>query len=238
MPSSLILALDQGTSSSRALLLDGEARVIAAHCEAFDCDYPQPGWVEVDPDLLWQTQLAAIRSVLAQAEVHAGQVAAIGITNQRETVVAWDRQTGAPLGPAIVWQCRRTERFCADLRARGVGDEIRGRTGLVVDPYFSASKMRWMLEQWPQARVLAAQGRLCFGTVDLPRNQRILNPPHLQESPLRSSRPQNPHRLIHNQIRLPTAQRFPVPTSDPRLILDIARIGVPQRAENLVRRPL
>ncbi len=166
MPSSLILALDQGTSSSRALLLDGEARVIAAHCEAFDCDYPQPGWVEVDPDLLWQTQLAAIRSVLAQAEVHAGQVAAIGITNQRETVVAWDRQTGAPLGPAIVWQCRRTEPFCADLRARGVGDEIRARTGLVVDPYFSASKMRWMLEQWPQARVLAAQGRLCFGTVD------------------------------------------------------------------------
>ncbi|MBL8243257.1 MAG: glycerol kinase GlpK [Rhodanobacteraceae bacterium] len=162
----LILALDQGTSSSRALLLDGEARVLASHSEAFDCSYPKPGWVEVDADLLWHTQRTAIRSVLAQAEAHPAQIDAIGITNQRETVVAWDRQTGAPLGPAIVWQCRRTEPFCADLRARGVGDEIRARTGLVVDPYFSASKMRWMLDQWPQARALAAQGRLCFGTVD------------------------------------------------------------------------
>jgi glycerol kinase len=162
----LILCLDQGTSSSRALLLDGQARVLASHSEAFDCSYPQPGWVEVDADLLWQTQLAAIRSVLAQAEVHAGQVDAIGITNQRETVVAWDRQSGAPLGPAIVWQCRRTEPWCAELRARGLGEEIRARTGLVIDPYFSASKMRWMLQQWPQAHALAAQGRLCFGTVD------------------------------------------------------------------------
>ena len=162
----LILSLDQGTSSSRALLLDGDARVLASHSEAFDCSYPQPGWVEVDADLLWQTQRAAIRSVLAQAEAHAGQIDAIGITNQRETVVAWDRQSGAPLGPAIVWQCRRTEPFCAGLRARGLDEQIRARTGLVVDPYFSASKMRWMLDQWPQARALAAQGRLCLGTVD------------------------------------------------------------------------
>ena len=166
MPLPMILALDQGTSSSRALLVDDQARVIASHNEAFDCHYPQPGWVEVDADRLWQTQLDALRGALAQAEVQPGDIAAIGLTNQRETVVAWDRATGAPLGPAIVWQCRRTAGACAELRALGIEPEVRQRTGLLLDAYFSATKMRWMLDHWPQARVLAAQGRLAFGTVD------------------------------------------------------------------------
>jgi glycerol kinase len=162
----LILALDQGTSSSRALLIDQQARIIASHNEAFACDYPQPGWVQVDADLLWQTQLAAIHGVLAQAQVPISAIAAIGLTNQRETVVAWDRVSGAPLGPAIVWQCRRTSAACEALRAGGLEAQVRERTGLLLDPYFSASKMRWMLDQWPQARELARQGRLAFGTVD------------------------------------------------------------------------
>ena len=164
--SPLILALDQGTSSSRALLIDAQARVIASHSETFDCDYPHPGWVEVDADLLWDTQLRAIRSVLAQAEIHPSQITAIGLTNQRETVIAWDRDSGAPLGPAIVWQCRRSESICVELRAAGLEGEVRERSGLLLDPYFTATKMRWMLDHWPQASRLAAQGRLAFGTVD------------------------------------------------------------------------
>jgi glycerol kinase len=166
MPPKLILALDQGTSSSRAMLVDAQARVIASHSEAFDCDYPQPGWVEVDADRLWQTQLDALHGVLAQAELRSDAIAAIGLTNQRETVVAWDRESGAPLGPAIVWQCRRTAADCERLRVQGIEPELRARTGLLLDAYFSATKMRWMLDHWPQARVLAAQGRLAFGTVD------------------------------------------------------------------------
>ncbi len=162
----LILALDQGTSSSRSLLIDDQARIIASHGEAFDCYYPQPGWVEVDADRLWQTQLSAIRSVLAQTRLRAEAISAIGLTNQRETIVAWDKDSGAPLGPAIVWQCRRTAAACAALEAQGVEPELRARTGLLLDPYFSATKMRWMLDHWPQARVLAGQGRLAFGTVD------------------------------------------------------------------------
>ncbi|MEZ5468620.1 MAG: glycerol kinase GlpK [Lysobacterales bacterium] len=162
----LILALDQGTSSSRSLLIDDRARIVASHSEAFDCDYPQPGWVEVDADRLWQTQLSSIRSVLAQAQLRAEAISAIGLTNQRETIVAWDKRSGAPLGPAIVWQCRRTAAACSVLRDRGIEAEVRARTGLLLDPYFSATKMCWMLDHWPQARVLAGQGRLAFGTVD------------------------------------------------------------------------
>jgi len=161
-----ILALDQGTSSSRALLIDSDGAVIATHSETFECEYPQPGWVEVDPELLWRTQWTAIRAVLEQTQTHAHELTAIGLSNQRETIIAWDKQTGAALGPAIVWQCRRTSTLCENLRARGLQQEVRSRTGLLLDPYFSASKMRWMLEHWPQARLLAGQGRLAFGTVD------------------------------------------------------------------------
>jgi len=161
-----ILALDQGTSSSRALLIDGRGEVIASHSETFDCDYPQPGWVEVDPELLWRTQLTAIHALLAQAKISAAELTAIGLSNQRETIIAWDKRSGAALGPAIVWQCRRTAAQCEQLRAQGLQEEVRSRTGLLLDPYFSASKMRWMLDHWPQARILAGQGSLAFGTVD------------------------------------------------------------------------
>ncbi len=161
-----ILALDQGTSSSRALLIDGRGEVIASHSETFDCDYPQPGWVEVDPELLWRTQLTAIHALLAQAKISAAELTAIGLSNQRETIIAWDKRSGAALGPAIVWQCRRTAAQCELLRAQGLQEEVRSRTGLLLDPYFSASKMRWMLDHWPQARILAGQGSLAFGTVD------------------------------------------------------------------------
>lgn len=161
-----VLALDQGTSSSRALLIDGGGQVCASHSELFDCHYPQPGWVEVDAETLWQTQIAAARKVLAQERLRPEQIDAIGITNQRETVIAWDQRTGAALAPAIVWQCRRSSAICTALRAEGMEPELRDRSGLLLDPYFSASKMRWMLDHWPQVRTAARSGHLAFGTVD------------------------------------------------------------------------
>ena len=162
----ILLALDQGTSSSRAVLLDQDASLIAAHGIAFNCSYPESGWVEVDPATLWQTQLECVRQVLAEAGIGASQVHAIGITNQRETVIAWDRKTGQAIGPAIVWQCRRTAAECERLRATGIEAQVRERTGLLLDAYFSATKMRWILEHRPEARRLADADELCFGTVD------------------------------------------------------------------------
>jgi len=162
----LLLALDQGTSSSRAMLFDQDAQLLAAHSIAFDCAYPHPGWVEVDAMMLWQTQLDCIRTVLQHADVAAHQLHAIGITNQRETVLAWNRRTGEALGPAIVWQCRRTAAQCQRLRESGIETEVRERTGLLLDAYFSATKMRWILDHYPAAQVLADLGELCFGTID------------------------------------------------------------------------
>ena len=128
----LILALDQGTSSSRSLLIDDRARIVASHSEAFDCDYPQPGWVEVDADRLWQTQLSSIRSVLAQAQLRVDAISAIGLTNQRETIIAWDKDSGAPLGPAIVWQCRRTAAECSAMKATASSARSLSGRGAVV----------------------------------------------------------------------------------------------------------
>ncbi|MFO1496032.1 MAG: glycerol kinase GlpK [Lysobacterales bacterium] len=161
-----LLALDQGTSSSRALLFDRHGQLVAGHAIPFDCDYPQPGWVEVDARTLWRTQLEALHAVLARAGVAPQAVRAIGISNQRETVLAWDRDSGEPLAPAIVWQCRRTAADCTRLRASGVEPMLRERTGLLLDPYFSATKMAWLLREHPHIRALAERGRLCFGTVD------------------------------------------------------------------------
>lgn len=162
----LILALDQGTSSSRALLFTADGTLIAQHGVPFALDYPQPGWVQVDGRVLWETQRQAIAGVLADAGVEAGRIAAIGLTNQRETVLAWDAASGEPLTPAIVWQCRRTTDACAALRARGVEDALRARTGLLADPYFSATKMAWLLEHTPGLRARAMRGDVRFGTVD------------------------------------------------------------------------
>ncbi|HCY16674.1 MAG TPA: glycerol kinase [Curvibacter sp.] len=161
-----ILALDQGTTSSRALLIDRAGQVAALAQREFPQHFPQAGWVEHDANEIWQTQLAVARDVLAKAGAAARQVAAVGITNQRETTVLWDRKTGVPLSPAIVWQDRRTAGHCDALRSQGLAPRIQRKTGLVLDAYFSATKLQWLLDQVPGARQRAEAGELAFGTID------------------------------------------------------------------------
>ena len=161
-----ILALDQGTTSSRAILFDREGRVVRIAQQEFPQHFPQPGWVEHDPQDIWTSQLACARQVLADAGVDAVQVAAIGIANQRETTVVWDRRTGEPVCHAIVWQDRRTAALCDDLRAAGKAPLIGRKTGLELDAYFSATKLQWVLTNVPGARTRAERGELAFGTVD------------------------------------------------------------------------
>jgi len=161
-----ILALDQGTTSSRSILFNREGGIVASAQQEFRQIYPQPGWVEHDPNDIWSSQLATARAVLDQARVHPDEVAAIGVTNQRETALLWERDTGAPVGNAIVWQCRRTTDTCEALKSRGLAEEVQARTGLVIDAYFSGTKIRWSLDHVPGARALAEAGKLCFGTVD------------------------------------------------------------------------
>jgi len=140
-----ILALDQGTTSSRAIVFDRGGQILGLAQKEFPQIFPQPGWVEHDPETIWDTQLTTARQVLADAGISASQLAAIGITNQRETTVVWDRETGRPLYNAIVWQCRRTAPLCDRLRAGGWAEPIRDRTGLVIDAYFSGTKLAWLL---------------------------------------------------------------------------------------------
>jgi glycerol kinase len=166
MTDTYILALDQGTSSSRAVLFDRTGHVVHQVSQVFPQHYPQPGWVEHDPADLWRSQLTTAQQVLQQAGVHPIQVAAMGVTNQRETTLIWDRATGEPIYPAIVWQCRRTAPLVEALRGQGWGAEIQQRTGLVLDAYFSATKVQWLLRHVPGAHKRALQGQLAFGTVD------------------------------------------------------------------------
>ena len=161
-----LLALDQGTSSSRSIVFDAQGRIVAMAQEELTQFYPQPGWVEHDPLEIWRTQLATARDVLTKAGISAQQVHAIGITNQRETTVVWNRKTGQPIHKAIVWQDRRAEPACAALRERGMAPTIRQKTGLLVDAYFSGTKLQWILDHVPDARAQAAHGELAFGTVD------------------------------------------------------------------------
>ncbi|HKI99695.1 MAG TPA: glycerol kinase GlpK [bacterium] len=161
-----VMALDQGTTSSRTIIFDEQAQVVAQAAEPLPISYPRPGWVEQDPLQIWATQRRTLEAALAQAGLRAEQLTAIGITNQRETTLVWDRETGEPLGNAIVWQDRRTAAFCDELKAEGLEADVRLRTGLVIDPYFSATKLRWILDKRPGARDLANKGRLAFGTVD------------------------------------------------------------------------
>jgi glycerol kinase len=161
-----LLSLDQGTSSSRSIVFDEDGRVVALAQREFTQRYPQPGWVEHDAREIWETQLATAREALHAAGLSARDIAAIGITNQRETTVLWDRRTGEPLAPAIVWQDRRTEPLCAALREQGLEETVRERTGLRLDPYFSATKLRWLLDHVPNARARAGRGELAFGTID------------------------------------------------------------------------
>lgn len=161
-----VLALDQGTSSSRSIVFDRDGRAVAMAQRELTQHYPQPGWVEHDAEEIWATQLATAQEALAQAGITAAQVAAIGITNQRETTVVWERATGRPIHRAIVWQDRRGEPLCAQLRAQGHAETIRASTGLVVDSYFSATKIRWLLDHVNGAHIAAAHGELAFGTID------------------------------------------------------------------------
>jgi len=161
-----LLALDQGTSSSRSIIFDRDGRIIAMAQQELPQIYPQPGWVEHDPMAIWRTQLATARDVLARAGLGARDIHAIGITNQRETTVVWNRKTGQPIHHAIVWQDRRAEPACAQLRADGKADLIQAKTGLLVDAYFSGTKLQWILNHVPGARAQALAGELAFGTVD------------------------------------------------------------------------
>ena len=161
-----ILALDQGTTSSRAILFDSGGAIAAVAQHEFEQFYPQPGWVEHDPMEILTSQLSCAVEALGRAGARPRDVAAIGITNQRETVIVWDRATGKPIHPAIVWQDRRTAAQCEALEQSGVGEDVSNRTGLVLDPYFSATKVGWILDHVPGARSRAESGELAFGTVD------------------------------------------------------------------------
>ena len=161
-----IVALDQGTTSSRALVLDHDARVVSSAQREFTQHYPQPGWVEHDPMEIWATQSAVFVEALAQAGIAHEQVAAIGITNQRETTVVWERASGRPIYNAIVWQSRQSTAICEQLQRDGLQAHIRKTTGLVIDPYFSASKIKWILDHVEGSRERARRGELLFGTVD------------------------------------------------------------------------
>ncbi|MET0315125.1 MAG: glycerol kinase GlpK [Hansschlegelia sp.] len=161
-----ILAIDQGTTSTRAIVFDEALRPLASAQREFRQIYPRPGWVEHDPEDIWASTVATASEALARAHVRAGEVAALGLTNQRETAVVWERDTGRAIHNAIVWQDRRTAETCARLKADGLEPEISGRTGLVLDPYFSATKIGWILDAVEGARARAERGELLFGTVD------------------------------------------------------------------------
>jgi glycerol kinase len=161
-----LLALDQGTTSSRAIVFDESGASVATAQKEFRQIYPRAGWVEHDPLEIWTSQVAVAAEALAEARAARGQIAAIGITNQRETVVMWDRATGEPVMNAIVWQDRRTAPLCDQLKRDGAEGMIRAKTGLVIDPYFSGTKIRWILDNVEGARTRAERGELAFGTVD------------------------------------------------------------------------
>lgn len=164
--SKFVLALDQGTTSSRAIVFDHEGQVRGVAQKEFPQIYPKPGWVEHNPMDIWGTQIGVAGEALARAGITAESIAALGVTNQRETTLVWDRRTGQPLYNAIVWQCRRTAETCEALKAAGLAPMIRAKTGLVVDAYFSGTKAAWILDHVPDARKRAEAGELCFGTVD------------------------------------------------------------------------
>jgi glycerol kinase len=166
MQDQYILALDQGTTSSRAMVFDRQGNVVSVAQKEFGQIYPQPGWVEHDPQEIWPTQAGVAAEAVTRAGLNGGSIAAIGITNQRETTIVWDRETGQPIYNAIVWQDRRTADFCDQLKAQGLEEKVRAKTGLPIDSYFSATKIRWILDNVEGAREKAKQGRLAFGTVD------------------------------------------------------------------------
>lgn len=166
MEKKYILAFDQGTTSSRAILFDKDANIVSVAQKEFTQIFPKPGWVEHDPNEIWQSQIDVAREAVAKANIQPTEIAAIGITNQRETAIIWDKETGKPIYNAIVWQDRRTAGFCDELKARGLEQYVKENTGLVIDAYFSGTKINWILNNIEGARQKAHEGKLCFGTVD------------------------------------------------------------------------
>jgi len=161
-----ILVIDQGTTRTKVVIYDKRAKVISRSYREVACYYPKPGWVEHNPQEIWNSCLACIKETIQKSRIEKDDISAIAITNQRETVLVWDRASGEPLGNAIVWQCRRTASFCNDLKRRGWEDFIRGKTGLLLDAYFSASKIRWILDNQPEIRRKAEKGEVICGTID------------------------------------------------------------------------
>ncbi|MBT4626555.1 MAG: glycerol kinase, partial [Rhodospirillales bacterium] len=161
-----ILAIDQGTTSSRAILFDQDCRVVDMAQQEFTQHFPDSGWVEHDPEDIWTTTIETCRAVIDKAGIQASDIAAIGITNQRETTVVWDRETGKAIYPAIVWQDRRTADQCAQLKKDGHEEAVTAKTGLLLDPYFSGTKVAWILDNVDGARQSASDGKLAFGTID------------------------------------------------------------------------
>src|ERR1700710_2511318 len=161
-----ILALDEGTTTSRAIIFNHQGEIVAVAQKPFEQIFPQPGWVEHDASEIWYTQSSVAAEVIAKADLDGSNIAAIGISNQRETTVVWDRKTGIPLYNAIVWQDRRTAKYCDELKAQGWEQKIKEKTGLVIDAYFSGTKVKWILDNVKGARERAENGELCFGTVD------------------------------------------------------------------------
>ncbi|MCJ7757980.1 MAG: glycerol kinase GlpK, partial [Gillisia sp.] len=166
MKSKLILALDQGTTSSRAILFNHNGEIVRTSQKPFEQIFPKPGWVEHNPNEIWSSQISVAAEVVAQEGISGEGIAAIGITNQRETTIVWDRETSEPIYNAIVWQDRRTAKYCDELKAAGNIDMIKKKSGLVLDAYFSATKLKWILDNVEGAREKAEAGKLCFGTVD------------------------------------------------------------------------
>ncbi len=161
-----ILSIDQGTTGTTCLLIDHSGQIVSRAYREFSQIYPQPGWVEHDPQEIWAVTVSVAKEAIQQADLHSGQIAAIGITNQRETTVVWDKNTGEPISNAIVWQCRRTAPLCEQLKAEGWEPIVKAKTGLIIDAYFSATKLAWILENVPYARHKAETGDLLFGTID------------------------------------------------------------------------
>lgn len=161
-----IMALDQGTSSSRAIVFDHAFKPVSSAQREFPQIFPRPGWVEHNPDDIWRSQLEVAREAISRASLKPSQILSIGVTNQRETAILWERATGRPVCNAIVWQCRRTAEICREMASKGLSETIRERTGLLLDPYFSATKFKWMLDESPSLRARAEKGEICAGTVD------------------------------------------------------------------------
>ncbi|MDI6784291.1 MAG: glycerol kinase GlpK, partial [bacterium] len=166
MKPNYILAIDQGTTGTRGMLIHQSGKIIASAYREFNQSYPQPGWVEHDPREIWNSTVTVIQETLNKSRIKPTQIAGIGIANQRETTVLWERKTGNPVYNAIVWQCRRTAAFCEKLKRDGWSDKIQQKTGLIIDAYFSGTKIKWILDNVPSARKKAERGELCFGTID------------------------------------------------------------------------